>query len=320
MNPLASLVTSSGPEAAVELAAGHVSGAMLDTRGGRTVVAAHALELLPEGALIPALAARNLIDREVVAGALSRVLDQLGHPRRIGLVVPDPVAKVSLARFEHVPAREADLEQLVRWQVRKSVPFPIEEAQVSYTRALRTQEGQEFVVAVARRDVIEEYEGLCAELGTHTGVVDLATFNVVNAVLAGASRPTGDWLLVNVAPNSGSIAILHDQELVFFRNRGADSDMTLEDLVHQTAMYYEDRLRGAGLGRVFLGGAAGGLALAPADVERARRAIETRLSASVEMVDPREAAGLTDRIGAAPALLDSLAPLVGLLLRDREAA
>jgi hypothetical protein len=33
-------------------------------------------------------------------------------------------------------------------------------------------------------------------------------------------------------------------------------------------------------------------------------------------VDPRAAATLTDRIIAAPALLDALAPLVGLLLRD----
>ena len=33
-------------------------------------------------------------------------------------------------------------------------------------------------------------------------------------------------------------------------------------------------------------------------------------------MDPRTAAALTDRIVAAPALLDALAPLVGLLLRD----
>jgi hypothetical protein len=36
----------------------------------------------------------------------------------------------------------------------------------------------------------------------------------------------------------------------------------------------------------------------------------------VETVDPRTAAALTDRIVAAPALLDTLTPLVGLLLRD----
>ncbi len=319
MNPFASLRTSSGPQAAVELSTHRVSGAAIDVRGGRPVVAAHAMEPLPDGALAPALAARNVVDREAVASALATVLDRLGRPNRIGLVVPDPVAKVSIARFEHVPSRAADLDQLVRWQVRKSAPFAIDEAQVSYTRGLRTGEGQEFVVSVARRDVIEEYESLAAEAGAHAGIVDLSTFNVVNAVLAGSAPPTGDWLLVNVAPDYASIAILRDHDLVFFRNRGADSDVTLTDLVHQTAMYYEDRLRGGGLGRVFLGGGGAGL-LTPADLDQARRSLEARLSTSVEAVDPREAASLTDRIGATPALLDTLAPLVGLLLRDREAA
>jgi hypothetical protein len=44
------------------------------------------------------------------------------------------------------------------------------------------------------------------------------------------------------------------------------------------------------------------------------------LKVSVTAVDPREAAGLMDRIGASPELLDVLAPLVGALLRERKAA
>jgi hypothetical protein len=41
---------------------------------------------------------------------------------------------------------------------------------------------------------------------------------------------------------------------------------------------------------------------------------------AVETVDVRLAAPLADRIMAAPALLDALAPLAGLLLRGREVA
>ena len=62
------------------------------------------------------------------------------------------MAKVSLVRFEQVPARAQDLDQLVRWQIRKSAPFPIEEAQVSYVAGQRASDGQEFIVTLARRD------------------------------------------------------------------------------------------------------------------------------------------------------------------------
>ena len=318
MTFLASLRDSSGPTAAVELAAHQVSAASLEFRGGKPFVAAHAIEPLPDGALIPSLTTHNAHNRAAVVAALRRVLERTGRPRRVGLVVPDLVAKVSLVRFEQVPSRTADLDQLVRWQVRKTAPFAIEDAQVSYVPGQRAKDGQEFIVSLARRDVVEEYESLCAEAGAHAGIVDLATFNVVNVVLAASAPSSADWLLVNVAPDYASIAILRGEHLIFFRNRSAETEGTLADLVHQTAMYYEDRLEGAGFGRVLLAGAAAAGARQAGDVEQLRRSLQERLATPVETVDPRAAAGLTDRIAAAPALLDTLAPLVGLLLRGRE--
>jgi len=317
MNLFTPLRDGTTPPVAVEIAAGRVTAATLERRGGQPVVSQHATELLPDGALVPSLTAANTHDRAAVMTALNRTLERVGRPRRIGLVVPDAIAKVSLVRFEQVPARSTDLDQLVRWQVRKSAPFPIEEAQVSFVPALRHADGQEFLVSVARRNVIHEYEVLCAEAGAYAGLVDLATFNVVNLLLAGSAPPADDWLLVNVAADSASIALLRGPHVIFFRNRANDTEGTLADLVHQTAMYYEDRLQGAGFSRVVLAGAASG-SVRLGDVEQVRRSLEDRLSARVETVDPRAAASLTDRIAAAPALLDSLAPLVGLLLRDRQ--
>jgi type IV pilus assembly protein PilM len=321
MSLLSSLREAAAPAVAIEIAAGRVSGATVDWRGGQAFVAAHAVEPLPEGALVPSLTAANLHDRATVITALNRVMERLGRPRRVGLIVPDVVAKVSLLRFEKIPTRAQDLDQLVRWQVRKSAPFPIEEAQVSYVQGQRAADGQEMIVSLARRVVIEEYERLCTDAGAYAGLVDLATFNVINAVLAGsaAAQSAGDWLLVNVAPDSASIALLRGPHLIFFRNRAADTDGTLADLVHQTAMYYEDRLKGSGFARVSLAGAASAGARQAGDVEQLRRSLEDRLGAPVDAIDPRAAAALTDRITAAPAQLDSLAPLVGLLLRDREA-
>jgi type IV pilus assembly protein PilM len=313
MSRLFSLADADTPTVAVELAAGRVAAAQLDSRGGKPVIAAYTVEPLPPGALTPSFTAVNTHDKPSVMTALNRVLERVGRPRRIALVVPDAVAKVSLVRLESVPPRAADLDQVIRWQVRKSAPFPIDEAQVSYVRGLQSAEGQEFVVSLARLSVVQEYEALCAEAGAHAGIVDLATFDVVNAVLGGVSgaATSGDWLLINVSPDSASIAILRGSHIIFFRNRSSDADGTLADLVHQTGMYYEDRLKGAGFSRAFLCGP--GL---PDDV---RRSLQDRVAVAIEPVDPREAASLTDRISASPALLDTLAPLVGVLLRDREA-
>jgi Type IV pilus assembly protein PilM len=321
MSILSSLQKGTPPAVAVELAAHRVSAAAIELRAGKPVVSAHASEPLPDGVLVPSLTVPNVHDRAALIGALGRVLDRLGgRPRRVGLVIPDPVARVSLVRFEKVPARRPDLDQLVRWQVRKAAPFAIEEAQVSYVPGLRGADGQEFIVTTARQDIVREYEDVCSEVGAHPGIVDLATFNVINVVLAGSPPMTADWLLVNVGGDYASIAILRGEQMIFFRNRASDTDGTLADLVHQSAMYYEDRLGGSGFGRVILAGGAGEGPRQAADIDQARRSLTGRLGSAVETVDPRSAAALTDRITAAPALLDGLAPLVGLLLRGQETA
>ncbi len=258
MSFLTALTEATGPSVAVELAADRVSAASVDVRAGRAVVSAHATEPLPPGALVPSLTALNIVDRATVAGALGAVLGRVGRPRRIGLIVPDVVAKVSLVRFEKVPPRATDLEQLVRWQVKKTAPFPVEDAQVAFVPGVHADDGQEFIVSLARRDIVAEYQAVCADAGAHAGIVDIATFNVINAVLAGSTAPADDWLLVNMAADSASLAILRGPHVIFFRNRAADTEGTLADLVHQTAMYYEDRLKGRGFGRVILAGAGGG--------------------------------------------------------------
>jgi type IV pilus assembly protein PilM len=319
MSFIASLRNATPPPVAVELAASHVSAASIEFRGGRPTVASYAIEPLGDGAIVPALTGSNIHDRAAVVGALGRVFTRLGgRPRRIGLVIPDSAAKVSLVRFERVPARPQDLDQLVRWQVRKTSPFPIEEAQVSYTPGGTTAEGQEFIVCVSRRDIVAEYEQVCEEVGAYPGLVDLATFNILNAVLAGSVPPSGDWLLVHVVRDYASIAILRGEHLMFFRNRAAEVDGTFVDLVHQSAMYYEDRLGGRAFERVLLVG--GSRQEQSDELAHVRRSLEQRLGTAIESIDPRQAAALTDRISAAPALLETLAPLVGLLVRGREAA
>jgi Type IV pilus assembly protein PilM len=266
-------------------------------------------------AATPALNASNIHDERGLASAIDGVLQKVGsRTRRIALVLPDSVAKVSLIRFDKVPAKHQDLEQLIRWQVRKAAPFRIEDAQVSWeTASALPGGGREFLVTVARRDVIQGYERACEVAGVHAGLVDIASFNQVNAVLAGQPF-SGDWLLVNLAPDYATLAVVRDDHVIFFRNRTAGGIGDLPDLVHQTAMYHEDRLGGGGFRKVVLAGAS---VIGAEEADRFRRMIEDRIGKIVEPIDFRPAAELRDRIVASAELLDMLASAVGVLLRDR---
>ena len=310
--PLSRLFAAPAPSAGIEIAADRVTGVVLD-RGRR--VAAAVSRPLPAGVLTPAANAANIVEPDSVRDVVREVRQALpGAPRRVALVVPDSAAKVSLLRFEKVPARPAEFDQLVRWRARKTAPFRIEDAQVAFAPGAPADGGgQEFVVSLMRRDIVEEYEDACARGGGHAGVVDLASFSLINAVLADGPPAEPDWLLVHAAAGYWSIAVLRRGRLILFRHRPAGKgDDDLVDLVHQTTMYYEDRLGGGGYDRVLLAAAMDGATAA--DAAHVRRLLETHLDTVVTPVavnrsaEPSDAGGLLPAVVAAPA---------GLLVREQ---
>jgi len=329
MSRLPTFLASPPPSVGVEIANDRVTAVSLAQQAGGWIVAAHGTERLLPGVVTPALNAINVHDAGALAAALRSAFDKLGaRPRRIALVIPDTAAKVSLLRFEKVPAA-SDLDQLIRWQVRKAAPFKPEDAQISWVPAAPIPGGgREYLVTMARRDIVESYMKACSDAGAAAGVVDLASLNLINAALASgapaaAGESRGDWLIVHVAADYATLAIVRDKELIFFRNRQLDGDGDLADVVHQTAMYHEDRLGGEKFARLVVSGAAvRGAEASAAALEsnvRLRRALEERLGVRVESLDFRGTAAMRDRINAAPELLDALAPAVGVLLRERAA-
>ncbi len=315
--PSGGWLASPPPTVAVEVTAARVTAVAMSDHGKSRTVSAYASVALPTRAVEPGLNSGNVHDQGALATGIRSVLQHIGQrTRRVALVLPDSVAKVSLIRFEKVPAQTADLDQLIRWQVRKAAPFRIEDAQVAWQPAAELPGGgREFLVTVARRDIVKSYERACEAAGTHAGLVDLASFNYVNAVLA-SEHASGDWLLVHVAADYATLAVVRGDDIVSFRNRTAASEQDLVELVHQTAMYHEDRLGGGGFARVVLAGAA---VLGSAETERLRRMLEERAGVKVDLVDFRSAVAMRDRIETGPELLDALAPALGMLLRERVA-
>jgi len=306
------------PSVAVEIGAGRVTAVVLGTVDGAPAVTAQATERLPDGLVAPSLTTPNLTDKAAVTAAVQRLLREVGVSRgRVAVVVPDGAAKVSVVRFEKVPAKAEDLAQLVRWQVRKSVPFPIEQSQVSWTPGVTDAGGTDYIVTVARQDIVQDYEEAVAAAGVQVGLVDLATFNLVNLVLAGddAGTAPGDWLLVHVTPDASTMAIVRDGALLLFRHRPVDGEGSLSDLGHQTAMYYEDRLGGRGLSRAVVAARDVGPGVR-GDLEALGRAIEQRVGKAIVEIDPRALVRIAAESGSGGERAAIAAP-VGVLLRER---
>lgn len=309
-----SLFTTPGPAAAVSVVPGRVTAVQVETGRRGASVCGHARAALPPDAVTPAVHGPNLASPAQVKDALDDVLGRLPRrPRRVALLLPDGAAKVSVVRFANVPARPAELDEMIRWQVSRTVPFSVDEAQTDWMRGRLAADGeQEFVVVLAHRAVVEEYERVCTAAGTHAGLVEPLSFGLLGAALArGAGDGGEDWLLVHVGAGASTLAVVRGRHPLLFRTVPANRD-ALGDLVHRTAMYYEDRLGGSGFSRALVAGDA----MTPDGVSAIERVVSDRLGVPVEPIAGRIAPLVPERTTPDPAALDELAAPLGVLLPE----
>ena len=118
----------------------------------------------------------------------------------VALLLPDPVIRVFVQHFEQFPRSPEEALPMLRWKLRKSVPFEVDETLISYMRQAPREGGVDVVTALARLRIIREYEGLAEAAGLFPGVVlssSLAAITLLEderpTLLARPGAAKGEW-------------------------------------------------------------------------------------------------------------------------------
>src|ERR1700727_1891096 len=174
------------PSIACEIAADRVlAGRAADK--GRLVEMSSARELAP-GTVIPDLMEPNLRDASAVRQAIESALSSVGgHSRDVIAILPDTSVRVVLLDFETLPAKQEEAEAVVRFRLKKSLPFDPADARISY-HAQSTKKGVRAVAAVVLNTVLQEYESAFRDAGYSPGMVMPSMLAALGA--ADAERPT----------------------------------------------------------------------------------------------------------------------------------
>jgi type IV pilus assembly protein PilM len=226
------------PSLACEIAADRVlAGRASDT--GRLVETAAARELAP-GTVVPDLMESNLRDGSGIRQAIEAALGAVGGKSRdVIAILPDTSVRVVLLDFETLPASREEAEAVVRFRLKKSLPFDPDGARISY-HAQSTKKGVRAVAAVVLNTVLKEYESAFRDAGYSPGMVMPSMLAALGA--ADAERPT---LVVKVDARTISIAILDQEQLLLFRTlenvRGVTitGDQLAED-VYPSVVFFQD--------------------------------------------------------------------------------
>jgi len=230
--------TSSKPRLACEIAADRVLAGRVSDRGN--VVEVCAAEELAPGSVVPDLIEANLRERTGVQRAIRDALGSVsGRSRDVIAVLPDAAVRVVLLDFDEIPSNRAEAEGVVRFRLKKSLPFDVDKAKISY-HAQPATTGLRVIAAVALSAVVEDYELAIREAGYSPGVVLPSMLAALGA--ADAQQPT---LVVKVDTRTSSIAILDKQRLLLFRTlenpRGtAINGEQLADEVYPSVVFFQD--------------------------------------------------------------------------------
>jgi type IV pilus assembly protein PilM len=172
-----------------------------------------AIEPLPAGAVVATAVETNLMDAPAVQAAVSRAFERLNaKPQDVALLVPDAVIRVFVLHFDVFPRNPAEALPILRWRLKKSVPFEAEETLISFMRQAPISEGVDIVVGLARLRIVREYENLMQAAGMSPGVVMTSTLAVLP--LLDDRRPA---LLARVAGKSLATAIVRSGALCGYR-------------------------------------------------------------------------------------------------------
>jgi type IV pilus assembly protein PilM len=244
--------STSKPRLACEVAADRVLAARASEPGAVDMCAAS--ELAP-GCVVPDLVEANLRDRSRILDSIRQTLDSMGgRSRDVIAVLPDAAVRVVLLDFETLPSKPIEAEGVVRFRLKKSLPFDVDKAKISY-HAQPATSGLRVVAAVALTSVIEDYESIFREAGYSPGVVLPSMLAALGA--ADADRPT---LVVKVDARTIGIAILDKQQLLLFRNlenpRGVTiSGEQLAEEIYPSIVFFQDTYH-LNIERIFVAGLA----------------------------------------------------------------
>jgi type IV pilus assembly protein PilM len=144
-----------------------------------------------------------------------------------------------LLDFDTLPSNPTEAEGVVRFRLKKSLPFDVDKAKVSY-HVQPSLGGLRLVAAVALSSVIEDYESAFRDAGYSAGVI-------LPSMLAALGAAEGDspTLVLKVDARTTSLAILDKQQLLLFRTLENTRGVTitgeqLAEEVYPSVVFFQD--------------------------------------------------------------------------------
>jgi type IV pilus assembly protein PilM len=229
------------PPAAVELSPQGVLAGSLPAPGQSPV---YAFQPLQSGALVPSIGEVNMHAPEAVTAAIRSALAQVApRTKAVTLLLPDSVVRVFMLDFDALPSKAVEAYSMLRFRLRKMIPFDVEHAGLSYQILTETKTECKVLAAVIPGPVLAEYEAAVRAAGYEPGAVlpsSLAALEVVDSMEAILAATFNGMALTTSITNGRDLLLYRTLELP------EDPARRIEEVQRDIAVaaaFFEDKLQ-----------------------------------------------------------------------------
>lgn len=230
MSSLANLLKDPPPEFAFEIAANGI--AMQRTR---PPAALQKLPLAP-GILVPSPVKDNVTDADEFARVVKALVPAGTARRTAALILPDNALRLAVLDFETLPSKEEDRLALIKFRLKKTLPFDVDEAALSTF----VQKGNKVLAAISPVEVIARYEAPFRAAGLHPGLVTCSALALLELL-----PRTGSQLVAHLSPGALTVLALRDGVVTLARTlelaAAADPLDEISADLYPTLVFLEDR-------------------------------------------------------------------------------
>ncbi len=157
----------------------------------------------------------NIVNQEELRSTLKRVTEVIGNgARRIGLLLPDASVRVAILTLETLPADPFEAETLLRWRMKDQLPYPPEEAKLSYQVLWDEPNSVGLLVVAAKISLLAEFE---QALNLKNGELELVLPSTLALLPVVPETLTEAQLLIHVCSGWITTVVVQGGRMRFWR-------------------------------------------------------------------------------------------------------
>jgi hypothetical protein len=198
---------------------------------------------LPEGTFGRGLVTPLAENREAIASVIRRMKLESGRIDRLSVLLPDSWFRINLLNMESLPDSRKEADEIVRWQLKRTMPIRAEEFRIAHQTVGRSNGHLQVLVLAAYEKALASIESVFQEQQTELVLIEPTGLNVWNAIVTREAVTNEDRVFLYLRERDFTTAVFRGPTPLFIRARNLTGERSLVQEVKLSASYFRNTVQ-----------------------------------------------------------------------------